>query len=67
MEVIEARRTKERLRSMEAAKLPAQRRSVLKKGGGRMSVSICNASELAVHQFHPSMSRRSTALFEDAV
>ena len=67
MEVIEARRTRERLRSMEAAKLPAQRRSILKKGEGRMSVSTHNASELAVHKFHPSMSRRSTALFENAV
>jgi hypothetical protein len=62
MEILEARKTRERLRSMAAAK-SKQTKKMLKKGGGRMSVVTESASEMAVHQFHPSMSRRRTSLF----
>ena len=39
-----------------------QPKRILRKGGGRLSVNIHNASEMAVHEFHPSFSRRSTAV-----
>ena len=61
-EIIEAKLTRERYRKFMLKKQHTQPKRILRKGGGRLSVNIHNASEMAVHEFHPSFSRRSTAV-----
>ena len=61
-EIIEAKLTKERHRQFLLKKQGIKEKRILRKGGGRLSVSVHKASEMAVHEFHPSFSRRSTAL-----
>ena len=61
-EIMEAKLTRERHRQWTLKKQATQPKKILRKGGGRLSVSAHRASEMAVHEFHPSFSRRSTAV-----